>query len=78
MRDQDLMQEIYDTAEALADAVHTANGCAEAMMQLIDQMADQFPDRGACLLSVLTAADHYLAVARSQADRVARLTMTTH
>lgn len=68
-------QQIYDRAEALADAIQTAAGCTGALIYLRDQLGDDLTpiaDQAGC---VVTAAEHFLARAREQADQIARLTM---
>ncbi len=70
----DPMQEIYDRAEELADAIDTGSGCTGALSLLLDQVKAELPDLLTQASAVASAIDMYLAVARRHADGIARLT----
>ncbi len=71
----DPMQEIYDQAEELADAIAMANGCTGALSLLIDQLGRDMPDLLGQASAVAGAIHMALASANRHADRIARLTM---
>lgn len=70
----DPLQEIYDRAEELADAIATASGCTGALSLLLDQIETEMPDLLTQANAVTSAIDMYLSIARKHADGIARLT----
>ena len=70
----DPMQEIFDRAEELADAIATASGCTGALSLLLDQIRAEMPELLAQASAVANAIDMYLSVAGRHADGIARLT----
>ena len=71
----DPMQDIFEGAEAVADAIHLAEGCTKALIGLIDQIAGDDADLIQQTAAMIAGAQHFLSQARTQTDRVARLSM---
>lgn len=71
----DPLQEIFDEAEELADAIAIASGCTGALSVLIDQLSREMPDLLRQASAVAGAIDMALTTANQRADRIARLTM---
>lgn len=71
----DPLQEIFDRAEELADAISIASGCTGALSVLIDQLHGEMPELLKQASAVTCAIDMYLVTAARHADGIARLTM---
>ena len=73
----DPLQDIYDQAEELADAIAIAiaSGCTGALAVLIDQLSRDMPELLHHASAVTGAINMALAAANQHADRIARLTM---
>lgn len=72
---RDPLQDIFDQAEELADAIAIASGCTGALTVLIDQLSKEMPELLRQASAVAGAIDMALASANQRADRIARLTM---
>lgn len=71
----DPLQDIFDQAEELADAIAIASGCTGALAVLIDQLSRDMPELLHHASAVTGAINMALAAANQHADRIARLTM---
>ncbi len=71
----DPLQDIFDQAEELADAIAIASGCTGALAVLIDQLSRDMPELLHQASAVTGAINMALAAANQHADRIARLTM---
>lgn len=71
----DPLQEIFDRAEELADALAIASGCTGALSVLIDQLPAEMPELLRQAIAVAGAIDMALVTAGRHADGIARLTM---
>mgnify|MGYP007051583633 CR=1 FL=1 len=69
------LQAIYDTAEDAADALHLADGCAAALLVVIDRMASEGLDLQHTASALLLASRRYMVDVAARIDDVARLTM---
>ena len=74
----DPLQDIFDRAEELADALAIASGCTSALSVLIDQLRCDLPDLLRQANAVAGAIDMALIAASRHADGIARLTMDRH
>ncbi len=71
----DPLQDIFDRAEELADALAIASGCTGALSTLIDQLSAEMPELLRQASAVAGAIDMALIAATRHADGIARLTM---
>lgn len=72
---EECLQRIFDQAEAVVDAIDTAQSCAGALIYLMNRVAEASPETAGRANGLIRAAERFLQDARDQAHGIARSTM---